>query len=337
MLVDLYMKKQCRKFSVAPMLGITDRHCLFFYSLLSPNVNLYSEMIVTSALINNVENLHKYLYFNHIKNHTVLQLGGNIPIDLARCASFGEFFGYKEININCGCPSDRVLKGSFGASLMNKPLLVADCIKAIQDTVSIPVSVKHRLGLNDNVSYGFLRDFVGIIYDVGCRVFVVHARNAILGKLNPKNNRTIPALNYEYVYQLKKDFPDAVIILNGGILTLEIANSVLQKVDGIMIGRAVMNNPLIISSISSVLWPDYIPYKVDRIINIMIEYAEKEVSNGVPIGSIVRPMLNMFKGFKGAKIWRNMLSDQSKLKKNNPEIIMSAWKNISVFLNDNIV
>ncbi|MBW0454322.1 MAG: tRNA dihydrouridine(20/20a) synthase DusA [Candidatus Kinetoplastibacterium crithidii] len=331
MLVNSEIQKKCRKFSVAPMLGVTDRHCLFFYSLLSPNVNLYSEMIVTSALVNNVGSLHKYLYFNHIKNHVVLQLGGNNPLDLARSASFGEFFGYKEININCGCPSDRVLKGSFGASLMNRPLLVADCFKAIQDTVSIPVSVKHRLGLNENFSYAFLRDFVGTIYDVGCRVFIVHARNAILGKLNPKNNRNIPPLNYEYVYQLKQDFPDAVIVLNGGILTLEVVNSVLEKVDGIMIGRAVMNNPLIISNISSALWPDNIPYKLDKIIHIMTEYAEREVSNGVPLWSIVRPMLNMFKGFKGAKTWRNILSDQSKLKKNNPEIIISAWKNMSVF------
>ncbi|AGF46772.1 tRNA-dihydrouridine synthase A [Candidatus Kinetoplastibacterium desouzaii TCC079E] len=323
-----HYQKNLWKFCVAPMLGVTDRHCLFFYSLLSSNVRLYTEMIVTSTIINNLDNVHKYLYFDKkINNHIALQLGGNNPVDLAKSAVLGEKFGYNEINLNCGCPSDRVLSGAFGASLMLDPMLVASCVKSIKESVSIPISIKHRLGLNNNSSYSFVRDFVGMVHEAGCEIFIVHARNAMLGKMSPKKNRSIPPLNYEYVYQLKKDFPNAIFILNGGLSDIPSIEIVLKELDGVMLGRKVMNNPLFISDLSGFLWPNSYMCNVDHCIKAMVDYAKKEVyDNNTPLWFVLKPMLNMFNGHYCAKKWRKNIADQVVINKGDPDMIWVVWE-----------
>lgn len=197
------------------MIDVTDRHCRFFHRLLAPSARLYTEMITTGALMHG--DVSRHLDFDATEHPVALQLGGSEPGALARSARLGQQWGYDEINLNCGCPSARVQRGAFGACLMAEPVLVADCVKAMQDAVSVPVTVKHRLGLDYDESYDFVRDFVGILHDAGCRVFIVHARNAVLKGLSPKDNRQIPPLRYDVARQLKTDFPDGVFVLNGGI------------------------------------------------------------------------------------------------------------------------
>src|ERR1700730_5366088 len=236
-----------RRVSVAPMMDWTDRHCRSFHRILTRHTWLYTEMVTTGALLHG--DVARHLAFTPGEAPVALQLGGSEPADLAHSAKLGEQWGYDEINLNCGCPSERVQRGAFGACLMNEPQLVADCVKAMRDAVSVPVTVKHRIGVDAVEEYGFVRDFVGTIADAGCNVFVVHARNAILKGLSPKQNREIPPLRYDYAYQLKRDFPDLEFIINGGIKTLSEAHAHLAQVDGVMFGREAYQNPSILRDV----------------------------------------------------------------------------------------
>ena len=235
------MENLDRSLCVAPMIDVTDKHCRYFHRLLAPNALLYTEMITTGAILHGATD--RYLEYNHQEHPVAIQLGGSNPNDLAKSAKLAEQWGYDEINLNCGCPSSRVQKGAFGACLMADPDLVADCCKAMLDASTKPITVKHRLGLDYNEDYSFLSDFVGKQHDIGVNVFIVHARNAVLAGLSPKDNRNIPPLRYDVAKKLKQDFPNAEFILNGGIDELQQSIDFLQDFDGVMLGRAAWHNP----------------------------------------------------------------------------------------------
>ena len=307
---------------VAPMIDVTDRHCRYFHRLLAPNARLYTEMITTSAIEHG--QLPRLLDFDESEHPVALQLGGSEPEALARSARTGVQWGYDEINLNCGCPSERVQKGAFGACLMAEPRLVADCIKAMQDAVDVPVTVKHRLGLDYNESYGFVRDFVGILYQTGCRVFIVHARNAVLKGLSPKDNREIPPLRYDVAASLRADFPEGVFVLNGGIASADAAVTLMNEFDGVMLGRAAWHDPGVLSVIHSRRWPalhlDDQPQLVER----FVSYAAAQVQRGVPLRVVVKPLLGWMNGRPGARHWRRMLSDPAVLGTNDAAVVFKA-------------
>lgn len=311
---------------VAPMIDVTDRHCRYFHRLLAPKARLYSEMTTTGALI--FGNKGRHLDFNEAEHPVALQLGGSEPKDLAICAKIGEQWGYDEINLNCGCPSERVQKGAFGACLMREPDLVADCVKAMQDVVSVPVTVKHRLGLDGTTDYGFVRDFVGKLFSVGCRVFIVHARHAILGGLSPKENREIPPLRYDQAAQLRQDFPGAVFVVNGGLTKVDQCVQALDQFDGVMLGRAAWHDPAILDALSAALGHRAGIADQTEVIKAMTEYAAKQVELGVPLRVVARTMLGYAQGRRGARHWRRMLSDQSLLAENKPALIGQAWQQL---------
>ncbi|HEX8414537.1 MAG TPA: tRNA dihydrouridine(20/20a) synthase DusA, partial [Sphingomicrobium sp.] len=235
-----------RTLSIAPMMDWTDRHCRMFHRQITRHSWLYTEMVTTGALL--YGDVARHLDFNDEEHPVALQLGGSEPAALAQSARLGQRWGYDEINLNCGCPSERVQKGAFGACLMAEPQLVADCVRAMRDAVDIDVTVKHRIGIDQQESYGFVRDFVGTIAEAGCTTFIAHARNAILKGLSPKENREIPPLRYEVVYQLKRDFPQLEIILNGGVDSLEEIDAHLLHVDGVMLGREAYHNPFVMAT-----------------------------------------------------------------------------------------
>lgn len=311
------------RLSIAPMLDVTDRHCRYFHRLLAPHALLYTEMVTTGALI--YGDVPRHLMFNEQEHPVALQLGGSEPDALVHCAKLGQEWGYDEINLNCGCPSERVQKGAFGACLMAEADLVADCIKAMQDQVDIPVTVKHRLGLDYDESYAFVRDFVAKIYEAGCRVFVSHARNAVLKGLSPKDNREIPPLRYDVVAQLKKDFPDALFILNGGINQLEQSKDLLEQFDGIMIGRAAWHEPYLLRDMSLHLWPDVPVADNAEVMRQMSAYAEKAMSEGAPLRAVIKPMLGLMNGQQGARHFRRLLSDVKRLNAGDITLIEEAF------------
>jgi tRNA-dihydrouridine synthase A len=295
--------------SVAPMMDWTDRHCRYFHRLLTKKTRLYTEMVTTGALLHG--NQPRHLDFNHEEHPVALQLGGSDPADLGACAKLGEQWGYDEINLNCGCPSERVQRGSFGACLMAEPTLVADCVRAMADQVSIPVTVKHRIGIDDVEGYDFVRDFAGTVSEAGCNVFIVHARNAILKGLSPKQNREVPPLKYDYVYRLKKDFPHLTIVVNGGIGTSAQVREHLQHVDGVMIGREAYHDPYWLAS-----W-DREFYGVEtasdsatreEIEAAMVAYADQAVTFGNTRHAVMRHMVGLHKGLSGARAWRRRLT-----------------------------
>ncbi len=240
------------RLSVAPMMDWTDRHCRYFHRLLSKNTLLYTEMVTTGALLHG--DVPRHLDFDEQEHPVALQLGGSDPLDLAHAARLGQQWGYDEINLNCGCPSERVQRGAFGACLMAEPQLVADCVKAMVDVVDVPVTVKHRIGIDKGESYSFVRDFVGTVAQAGCDVFIVHARNAWLKGLSPKENREVPPLRYDLAYQLKQDFPHLVIVINGGITTSEQVREHVAHVDGAMLGREAYHNPYWLSEWDALGW-----------------------------------------------------------------------------------
>ncbi|MFA5702936.1 MAG: tRNA dihydrouridine(20/20a) synthase DusA [Advenella sp.] len=315
------------RLSVAPMIDVTDRHCRFFHRLLAPKALLYTEMITTGALIHG--DIARHLKFNEEEHPVALQLGGSEPQELAHCARLGQEWGYDEINLNCGCPSERVQKGSFGACLMAEPKLVADCIKAMQDAVDLPVTVKHRLGLDYDESYGFVRDFVGEIYHTGCRVFVTHARNAVLKGLSPKDNREIPPLRYDLVSQLKQDFPDALFVLNGGLKEVQQMQAMANEFDGVMIGRAAWHDPYVLRDASQLLWPEVAVLSNEAIVEAMMSYIDRELAAGVPMRLTVRPMLGLVNGQKGSRLWRRTLSDHRLLAGNDSAFIRQAFDQLA--------
>ena len=291
------------------MMDVTDRHCRFFLRQVSSHARLYTEMITTGALIHG--DVRRHLEFGEAEHPVALQLGGSEPDDLARCAKLGEHYGYDEINLNIGCPSERVQKGAFGACLMAEPSLVSDCVKAIGNAVAIPVTVKHRVGIDKGESYAFVRDFVGTVARAGCNTFIVHARNAVLKGLSPKENREIPPLKYDYVYRLKQDFPQLKIVINGGIAFQEQIQAHLQRVDGVMIGRAAYSNPWFLAD----------PGKTRaEVVGTMYEYAKNVES----LRQVTRHMLGLYHGMPRARLWRQMLSDSGRLKHNRPELLLEA-------------
>ncbi len=295
--------------SVAPMMDWTDRHCRYFHRLLTRHTRLYTEMVTTGALVHG--DVHRHLRFNAEEHPVALQLGGSDAHDLAAAARLGLQWGYDEINLNCGCPSDRVQRGAFGACLMNEPALVADGVKAMLDVVDVPVTVKHRTGIDKEESYGFVRDFVGQVSEAGCQVFIVHARNAWLQGLSPKENREIPPLRYDLAYQLKNDFPALTIAVNGGIKTnVQIAEH-LQHADGVMLGREAYYNPWLLSSWDAEFFGDAHPLpEREAVEEAMVGYMERAfLEDGCPWYAIARQMLGLYHGQRGARLWRQVWSD----------------------------
>ena len=319
-----------RTVSVAPMLDWSDRHCRRFHRQITRHTWLYTEMVTTGALL--FGDVERHLNFNDEEHPVALQLGGSEPHDLALCAKLGEKWGYDEINLNCGCPSERVQKGAFGACLMKESSLVADCVKAMRDAVSIDVTVKHRIGIDQNESYGFVRNFIGEVAQAGCNTFIVHARNAILKGLSPKDNREIPPLRYEVAYQLKRDFPQLEIILNGGITTLEQIDLHLQQLDGVMIGRAAYHNPYLMAAFDARYYGDHAQPKTRaEVVHAMLPYIRsqlerygKTAGGGLKLNSITRHMLGLVSGLPGARAFRQTLSDPAKLAAGDPAILLEA-------------
>ncbi|WP_082993590.1 tRNA dihydrouridine(20/20a) synthase DusA [Bordetella bronchialis] len=311
---------------VAPMIDVTDRHCRYFHRLLAPRARLYTEMITTGALLHG--DVARHLDFDTAEHPVALQLGGSEPDALAQAARLGQRWGYDEINLNCGCPSERVQRGAFGACLMAEPDLVADCVKAMRDAVDVPVTVKHRLGLDYDESYAFVRDFVGKLYDAGCRVFIVHARNAVLKGLSPKDNREIPPLRYDAAAMLKRDFPDCVVVLNGGLADADSAAGAADTFDGVMLGRAAWHTPRVLSELSMRFWPGSRLPGDAQVVDAMTRYAGQAVARGVPLRVVVRPLLGLVNGQAGARRWRRMLSDAAALKSDDPALIYEAWRSV---------
>jgi len=300
----------------------SDRHCRYFHRLLSRHALLYTEMVTTGALIHG--DVPRHLRYNAEEHPLALQLGGSEPADLAQCAKLGEAWGYDEINLNCGCPSERVQRGAFGACLMNEPLLVADCIKAMVDVVQVPVTVKHRIGIDKVESYDFVRDFVGTVAEAGCNTFVVHARNAWLKGLSPKANREVPPLRYEMAYRLKADFPHLTIVVNGGITTNEQVAEHLQKLDGAMLGREAYHNPWWLASWDSAFYgAPATELTREQVEAQMCDYMVREAAeHGTPWSNIARHMLGLRHGLAGSRRWRQVWSDH-KLKTLPPHQVMA--------------
>lgn len=319
-----------RKVAVAPMLDWTDRHCRFFHRQITRYTWLYTEMVTTGALM--YGDVARHLDFNETEHPVALQLGGSEPADLAHCAKLGEKWGYDEINLNCGCPSERVQKGAFGACLMKESSLVSDCVKAMRDAVSVDVTVKHRIGIDAGMSYDFVRDFIGDISLAGCRIFIVHARNAVLKGLSPKENREIPPLRYEIVYRLKQDFPGLEIILNGGITAAAEVDAHLKHVDGVMIGRAAYHTPYLMADFDARYYQDGgLPKSRKAILQAMIPYMENQLAlygkasgGGLKLHSMTRHMLGLMAGEPGARRFRQILSDSKRLAADDPRLLMEA-------------
>ena len=322
---------QGRRISVAPMMDWTDRHCRVFHRAISRHTWLYTEMVTTGALVHG--DVARHLDFSSEEHPVALQLGGSDPADLAHSAKLGQQWGYDEINLNCGCPSERVQKGAFGACLMAEPKLVADCVKAMRDAVSIDVTVKHRIGIDDHQAYAFVRDFVGTVAAAGCTTFIVHARNAILKGLSPKENREIPPLRYDVVYQLKREFPELEIILNGGVRTLDDIDLHLQHVDGVMLGREAYHNPYLLAQMDTRYYNgcDSAPSRRD-VIEAMLPYIRAQLhaarttgaKNGLRLNSICRHMLGLMTGLPGARRFRQTLSDAKQLALGDPTLLLVA-------------
>ena len=308
--------------SVAPMMDWTDRHCRYFHRLLSRHALLYTEMVTTGALV--YGDVPRHLNFNAEEHPVALQLGGSDPADLATSARLGQQWGYDEINLNCGCPSERVQRGAFGACLMAEPQLVADCVKAMVDVVDVPVTVKHRIGIDKIESYGFVRDFIGSVSEAGCGVFIVHARNAWLKGLSPKENREIPPLRYELVHQLKREFPHLTIGVNGGITTNTQIAEQLEQVDGVMVGREAYHNPWLMASWDEAFF-GAAPSSLTResVEALMCDYMVREAAtHGTQWSAIARHMLGLRNGLPGARRWRQVWSDH-RLKTTPPHEVMA--------------
>jgi len=296
------------RLSVAPMMDWTDRHCRFFHRLLTKRTRLYTEMVTTGALLHG--DVPRHLDFNTEEHPLALQLGGSEPADLAHCARLAEQWGYDEVNLNCGCPSERVQRGAFGACLMNEPQLVADGVKAMRDATRLPVTVKHRIGVDKTERYEFVRDFIGTVAQAGCEVFIVHARNAWLKGISPKENRELPPLRYETVHRLKRDFPDLTIVLNGGIKTHAQIDEHLAHVDGVMLGREAYHQPWLMADWDARFFGDEpVPHDRDAIEDQMVGYMARAAAGGEPWSHVSRHLLGLRNGQAGARRWRQVWSD----------------------------
>ncbi|WP_229817402.1 tRNA dihydrouridine(20/20a) synthase DusA [Thalassotalea profundi] len=313
--------------SVAPMLDWTDRHARYFYRVLSKRTVLYTEMVTTGAILFGKGD---YLSFNEEEHPVVLQLGGSDVNAMVECAKIAEQQGYDEININVGCPSDRVQNGRFGACLMSEPQLVAQCVSEMQSATNIPVTVKSRIGIDDQDSYEFLHTFIDTVARAGCQHFIIHARKAWLSGLSPKQNREVPPLDYERVYQIKKDFNNLTISINGGIKTFEQSQAHLQHVDGVMIGREVYQNPYLLAEADQILWGDNTPVlSREEVIETMSDYIDRYVSNGGRVWHVARHMLGLCNGLAGAKQFRRFLSENANKAGANSELLKAAFAKVS--------
>ena len=312
-----------RTFMVAPMMDWTDRHCRYFHRLLTNHALLYTEMVTTGALVHGDKD--RFLQHDAFEYPLALQLGGHDPKDLARCAALAEERGYQEVNLNVGCPSDRVQNGRIGACLMAEPQTVADAVKAMQEKVDIPVTVKHRIGIDDRESYEELVDFVGTVAEAGCDTFIVHARIAILAGLSPKENRDVPPLKPEWVYRLKKEFPDLNISINGGIKTFDEIKTHLEHLDGVMLGREAYQNPYLMAEVDSRLYQCTLPL-VSRaeVVEKMFPYIEKQLKNGTHLSHISRHMLGLYQGIPGGRRFRRHISENAHKQGAGIEVLQEA-------------
>lgn len=292
------------------MLDWTDRHCRFFHRLLTKEAILYTEMVTTGAIL--YGDPARQLRFNSQEHPVALQLGGSEPQELAQCARIAQDYGYDEINLNVGCPSERVQKGAFGACLMAEPQLIAECVSAMQAAVAIPITVKNRIGIDDQEDYADLHHFIDTVSQAGCQTFIIHARKAWLKGLSPKENREIPPLRYDLVYQIKQAFPALEIIINGGITTLEQCQQHLQHVDGVMVGREAYHNPWLLAQVDPLLYGTHAPLESRQAALLaMLPYVQAQLDAGVPLGHISRHLLGLFQGMPGARAFRRLISENA--------------------------
>ncbi len=308
---------------IAPMMDWTDRHCRFFFRLLSRRARLYTEMITAPALVHG--DVPHHLDFDPREHPVALQLGGSDPAALAHAARLGAAWGYDEINLNCGCPSERVQTGSFGACLMAEPELVARCVAAMRGVVDVPVTVKHRIGLDDIEDYGFVRDFVGVVSEAGCEVFIVHARNAVLKGLSPRQNREVPPLRYSVVRDLARDFPAVSFVLNGGLVDWDAVELELPHVAGVMLGRAAYHDPYLLAQADRRLFGDDAPADSrDGIIAAYVDYAADRLRSGTPLRALTRHVLGLYHGRTGGRRFRRILSDAARLRDGDESLLQEA-------------
>ena len=312
-----------RRLSVAPMLDWTDRHCRYFLRLITRRTLLYTEMVTTGALIHGDRERH--LGFDPAEHPLALQLGGSSPADLAACARMAEDRGYDEVNLNVGCPSDRVQNGRFGACLMAEPILVAECVAAMKEAVAVPVTVKTRIGIDHRDSYEDLTGFVAAVTAAGCDALIVHARKAWLQGLSPRENREVPPLRYDVVERLKDDFPALPIAINGGVTTLAQAGALLTRLDGVMIGREAYQNPWVLAGADRVIFGDSNPSPSSHgVLEAYIPYVEQNLSAGIPLNAMTRHILGLFQGRPGARAWRRHLSESAHLPGAGIEVLRAA-------------
>jgi tRNA-dihydrouridine synthase A len=315
------------RFCIAPMLDWTDRHCRFFLRQISRHVLLYTEMVTTGAILHGPR--ERLLGFNREEHPLALQLGGSDPDEMAQCARIAEEAGFDEVNINVGCPSDRVQNGAFGACLMASPQVVADCVAAMRTAVDIPVTVKTRIGIDDQDSYSALETFAGTLAASGCRTFIVHARKAWLQGLSPKENREIPPLDYERVYRLKADHPEFEIVINGGITSLEVAEHHLRFVDGVMMGREAYHNPFVLADVDRRFYGVPFAFKSrEDVLDAMLPYIEREMAQGTAFKHIARHLLGLYHGQPGGRLWRRTLSERAHLPEAGIALIQEALSKI---------
>ena len=317
--------QQAHRFCVAPMMDWTDRHARFFLRLISRRAFLYTEMVTTGALLHS-KDPKRFLAHNHSEHPLALQLGGSDPTDLAKCAKMAVAFGYDEVNLNCGCPSDRVQSGRFGACLMAEPDLVADCLAALSES-GLPATLKTRIGLDHREDYDFIATLVEKARAAGTQTVILHARKAWLTGLNPRQNREVPPLHYDVVHHIKQDFPDLTIILNGGLTTLADCAEQLKHVDGVMMGREAYQNPWILAEVDRQIFADDSPARERaEIITPLYSYASQQVAEGAPIQALTRHILGLFNGVRGARAWRRYLSKESFKPGASAEVITDAYR-----------
>lgn len=322
------VNKVLSRISVAPMMDWTDRHCRFFHRLISPNSLLYTEMKTTGALLNG--DTERFLRFDQKENPVALQLGGSNPEEMARCSIMAEDQGYNEVNINCGCPSDRVQKGKIGAILMETPEIVAESVLKMRKNIDIPVTVKCRIGIDHQDSYEFLDKFINIVKESGCKTFIIHARKAWLNGLSPKENRTKPEINYARVKEVKKQHPELNIVVNGEIKTISQIKEQLEVFDGVMIGREAYQNPYFLAHIEKEIFQNNSVRPREDICREMVAYIEKQSKeHGTPVKSITRHMIGLFHLEPGAKKWRQSLSTLPHLENANSQVINEALRSVA--------
>ena len=317
-----------RRLNVAPMMDWTDRHCRYFHRVLAPSAVLSTEMVTSGAVLHGDRD--RLLGYNPEEHPLALQLGGSEPADLAQCARIAQGLDYDEVNLNVGCPSDRVQRGRFGACLMLEPGLVHDCVAAMRDAVDIPVTVKTRLGVDDCDSYDYFSEFVGRVAESGCDTFIVHARKAWLSGLSPKENREVPELRYEWVHRLKRERPELTVVINGGIRSLEEAQRQLEIVDGVMLGRAAYQTPWLLAELQQSLFGQPGAASREEAVELMTDYIQGQAKRDVPVNKPSRHMLGLFQGRPGARRWRQYISQNAHLDPANDRLLLQALDHMRI-------